>query len=114
MLPVTLNLSFGDLLPDDSIDDSANTNNSDIIRVMATIIDIINDFTSESPAVKIVFTGSNQVRTSLYNRILKTYHSNFSKTYFITALIKEDSSFTEVPFEPVNTGKYLAFFVKRK
>jgi len=109
-----LNLSFGDLRSDGTIDDAANTNNNDIVKVMVTIVDIINDFTTENPSVKIVFIGNTKVRTSLYNRILKMYYTIFSKTYIITALIKDGSSFIEVPFETETNNKYLAFFVKRK
>ena len=109
-----LNLSFGDLQPGGRIDDTVNTNNNDIIRVIATVIDIVNDFTSENPGIKIVFTGSSQARTSLYFRVLKMYGEVFSKTYVITALIKEDNLFTEVPFEPESGDEYSAFFISRK
>jgi len=96
------------------MDDTAITNNDDIIKVMATIIEIIVDFTDEYPDTKIVFTGSNQVRTSLYFRILKMYHTSFSKTFIITGLVKAGNQFIEVPFEPESNDKYLAFLVKRK
>lgn len=36
-----INLGFGDLSPDGSIDDKANSNNGDIIKVLATVIDIL-------------------------------------------------------------------------
>lgn len=35
------NVGFGDLLPDGSIDDLANTNNGDIIKVLATVVQTI-------------------------------------------------------------------------
>ena len=109
-----LNLSFGNLQPDGSIDDTVNTNNNDIIKVMATVIDIVNDFTAENPDIKIVFTGSTQIRTSMYLRVLKMYQGEFSKAYIITALVKDGSQFAEATFEPVNVDEYLAFFVRRK
>jgi hypothetical protein len=37
-------LSFGDLLPDGSIDDMADSNNGDILRVLSTVVQIIKDF----------------------------------------------------------------------
>ena len=46
------NLGFGDLLPDGSIDDKANSNNGDIIKVLSTVIYIIKDFTEENPKYK--------------------------------------------------------------
>jgi hypothetical protein len=116
-----LNLSFGDLQPDGRIDDTVNTNNNDIIKVIATVIDIVNDFTSENPGIRIVFTGSSQTRTSMYFRILKMYRDAFSKTYVITGLVKDGNprltggqSFKEVPFEPESGDEYSAFFIKRK
>lgn len=109
-----LNLGFGDLLTDGSIDDKANTNNNDIIKVLATVVQIIQDFTAEYPAIKIVFTGSTSARTSLYHRILKIYYPAFSKGFMITALIKDKNEFTECMFDPDTNEKYLAFFVKRK
>jgi hypothetical protein len=109
-----INLSFGDLQPDGTVNDTVNTNNNDIIRVMATVIEIVNDFAAENPGIKIVFAGGNHVRTSLYFRILKMYQAEFSKTYIITALVKEGSRFAEMPFEPSGNNKYLAFFVRRK
>lgn len=80
------NLGFGDLMPDGSIDDRANTNNGDIIKVLSTVIYILRDFTIENPKSRIVFSGSTKERTALYQRIIKTYFEDFSKEFFITAL----------------------------
>lgn len=38
------NLAFGDLLPDGSIDDQAVSNNGDIVKVLATVVDLLFDF----------------------------------------------------------------------
>ncbi len=65
------NLGFGDLLPNGEIDDKTNSNNSDIIKVLSTVINIIKDFTEENPELKIAFIGSTKERTALYQRILK-------------------------------------------
>lgn len=61
-----LNMGFGDLMPDGSIDDESNSNNNDLVKVMATIISIIKDFTDQYPSYKIVFTGSSQKRNIIY------------------------------------------------
>jgi hypothetical protein len=53
-----LNLGFGDLLPDGSVNDTSNSINGDIVKVLATIISIIEDFTTEYPDIKVVFAGS--------------------------------------------------------
>lgn len=83
------NLSFGDILQNGAIDDKANTNNNDIIKTMLTIISIVNEFTIKYPHSKIMFTGSNQIRTALYQRILKNNFSEFSKIFIITGAVKK-------------------------
>jgi|GEM_PF-2121821 len=64
-----VNLSFGDLLPDNSIDDRANSNNGDIRKVLSTVIDIIRYFTSEHPKMIAYFDGSTDERKRLYSPI---------------------------------------------
>lgn len=108
------NIGFGDLKNDGTIDDKVVTNNGDIIRVLSTIIHIINDFISEHPNAKIAFAGSTPTRTKLYQRILNTYWSSFGKQYEITALEESTDGIQEVKFRPDYSGKYLAFFIKRK
>jgi hypothetical protein len=43
--PTTLknvyNLGFGDLLPNGEMDDTANSNNGDIIKIFATVVNIL-------------------------------------------------------------------------
>jgi hypothetical protein len=36
-------MGFGDRLPDGSIDDTANSNNGDIVKVLATVIAVLKD-----------------------------------------------------------------------
>lgn len=57
------NLAFGDRLPNGEIDDKANSNNGDIIKIFATVIDILQDFTEENPSFKVMFLGSTPLRT---------------------------------------------------
>lgn len=111
-----LNLAFGDLRNNGTIDDTANSNNADIVKILATIVHIVKDFTDEYPDYKIVFTRSSLVRTKLYQRILKTYFHIFIKQFAVTALKEIDENrYEEVIFEPDNdVKKYVAFFVKRK
>jgi len=67
-----MNLAFGDLLPDGTIDDQVNSNNGDIIKVLATVIDILRHFTIQYPKAEIYFEGSTEERTKLYGRIIRT------------------------------------------
>lgn len=112
--PNIFNLAFGDLLADDKMDDITISDNGDMSKVFATVIQIVMDFTAKYPFLKIFFTGSSESRTNLYNRILKMNYHEFSRDFKITALIKEDSELTEVEYNPANFRRYLAFFVEKK
>ena len=109
-----VNLGFGDLLPDTGFDDQVVSNNGDIMKIFATIIQIVKEFTAEFPHLKIAFAGSTPERMKLYNRILKTYYSDFSKEFQISGLVKDALTELETDFEPKVTGKYILYFVKRK
>ncbi|HMH20884.1 MAG TPA: hypothetical protein VK563_03870 [Puia sp.] len=106
-------LSFGDLLPDGLIDDAANSNNGDIVKVLATVVQIAKDFTTQYPDIKLVFTGSTEERTKLYTRILNMYYKDFSRDFKITAFIRSSDFYEEVNFELNATIVYFAFFIKR-
>lgn len=108
------NLGFGDLLPGGKIDDEANSNNGDIIKVLSTVIHIIKDFTEDNPESKIAFRGSTKERTALYQRIIKTYFESFKKDFLITALEGPADNPRETGFDVNYKEFYLAFFVKRK
>jgi hypothetical protein len=66
-----VNIGFGDLLSDGCIDDKVNSNNGDIIKVLATVVDILRHFTTKYPQAEIYFQGSTENRTKLYSRILR-------------------------------------------
>jgi hypothetical protein len=61
--PNVMNLSFGDRLPDGSIDYMAVSDNGDIGAVLATVVAIVNHFTTYRPEVAIYFEGSTAERT---------------------------------------------------
>jgi hypothetical protein len=113
-IPGIYNMGFGDLLPDGTIDDTVNSNNGDIIEVMATIIHILKEFTLSHRQSKIYFIGSTPERTALYRRILKTYYQAFSNEFFISALIKKNGQYHEVIFKTTSEEEYYAFLIKRK
>ena len=106
-------LSFGDLLPDGTIDDMANSNNGDILKVLATVVQITKDFTVRYPDIKLIFAGSTEERTRVYGRILKTYYEDFCIDFKITAFVKTNEFYEEVDFEPKAALGYSAFFIKR-
>jgi hypothetical protein len=109
-----VNMGFGDLLEDGTIDDKANSNNGDIVRVLATTIQIFIDFTNRFPDVEIFITGSTQERTRLYTRILKTYQSNYDKEFAVKGIIKEGVDYVDIPFEPKADIRFIGFLIKKK
>lgn len=108
-----VNMGFGDLLEDSSISDTINSNNGDIVRVLATVIEILRDYTKRHPEKKIFFRGSTPERTRLYTRILKTYYNEFSKDFHITSVIEIGKDLKRFPFDPNLNTEYFAFIIKR-
>ena len=49
------NIGFGDLLADGVVDDKAVSNNGDTSKVLVTVIQIIREFTTEFPHIKVMF-----------------------------------------------------------
>jgi hypothetical protein len=109
----TVNLAFGDLLPDGSIDDKAVSNNGDITKVLATVIEILRQFTESEPGTTIHFEGSTGYRTKLYTRILKNYYPLFSKEFNVVGIVKLNNEKKLVLFDVKSDVEYLAFLIKR-
>ena len=108
-----MNLGFGDLLPDGSIDDKIASNNGDIGKVLSTVVMILKHFTAKNPEVIIYFSGSTAERTRLYARILKTYYAVFGEEFMIYGLIGTEKESQRLPFDPCAQVDYFAFLIKR-
>ena len=107
------NLGFGDLLSNGEIDDTANSNNGDIIKIFATVINILQDFTERHPTFNILFIGSTPLRTLLYKRILKTYYQAFNEIFSVFGIIETDNGPLLIPFDPKRSESYIVFLIKR-
>lgn len=79
-------MGFGDVLPDGLIDDKANSNNGDIVKVLGTIVQIMIDFTNKFPDSEIFFAGNTPERSKLYFRIIHTHYHKLSKIFIINIL----------------------------
>jgi len=108
-----MNLGFGDLLPDGTVDTTANSNNGDILKALATVVDILKHFTDIYPNAIVFFTGSTKERTKLYARILRTYYTYFSEEFIIYAVVGTEQENNAISFDPKTDLEYLAFLVKR-
>jgi hypothetical protein len=109
------NVAFGDVMKDGKVNDTVYSNNRDIVKVMATVIDTMKDFLKENPDIKLVFTGSTDDRTDFYKQILSRHYRTLSLQYKITALAKDEKGNpTEIEFDPDGENIYLAFFIRNK
>ncbi|HLX65616.1 MAG TPA: hypothetical protein VKR41_01430 [Puia sp.] len=108
-----VNLGFGDLLPDGSFDDKANSNNGDILKVLATVVHILKYYISQNPEIAVFFTGSTKDRTRLYTRIIRTYYSLFAKEFVLYGIIETDRTTETILFNAEADLEYLAFLIKR-
>jgi uncharacterized protein DUF6934 len=109
------NVAFGDVMKDGRVTDTVYSNNQDIAKIIATVIDTMKDFLKENPAAKLVFTGSTDDRTNFYKKILSRHYKTLSVNYSITALAEdEDGSFVEIEFNPIEENNFSIFFVRKK
>ena len=108
-----VSMGFGDVSQDGLVDDKANSNNGDIVKVLGTVVQIIIDFTNRCPDSTIFFTGSTPERSKLYHRILRTYYHVFGKDFTINILEIRGNRFIERPFDPEQNIDFRGFLIKR-
>jgi hypothetical protein len=108
-----MNLGFGDLLPDGTIDDKTASNNGDIKKVLSTVVMIVKQFTALHPQVIIHFSGSTARRTKLYTRILAMHYDSFIREFEIYGITSAEINIQRRPFDPCAHINYLAFLIKR-
>ena len=77
------NVAFGDVMKDGRVNDTAYSDNKDIVKIMATVIDTMKDFLRENPTAKLVFIGSTDDRTRFYKQILIRHYPILSNYSFI-------------------------------
>lgn len=104
------NLAFGDIMENGEIDDYCITNNGDRNKILATVFDVVNTYTSRYPERMIYFRGSTKERTRLYRIAIGLNLEELSRIFEIYAEIEEDDRF--IPFR--KNMEIEAFLVKRK
>jgi len=105
------NLSLVDQLPNGTMSDTHFSNNNDIRKIMATIVEAMIDYTNNFPDRMIFFQGSDEEgrRISLYQRAISNYLFILEKEFDIYG-IRNDG--TEEKF--VSGQEYGAILAKRK
>lgn len=104
------NLAFGDTDINGLLNDESISDNGDIIKVLATVIDIGRDFSSTFPGITIMFEGSTLRRTRMYNLMMRMYYHFFSIDFVIHASNKQTGY---VLFETSFDQEYSTFYLKR-
>lgn len=102
------NLAFGDLGEDGKINDLSISNNGDRNKILATIAEIIDDYTQKFPDRWIALIGSTDERTRLYRIAIGLNLKELSEKYEIYGYVYERL----IPFS--KDMKISAFFIKRK
>lgn len=75
---MVFNLAFGDFnIETETLDDLVVSNNGDTRKVLLTVINTLYYFFEKHPKALVLLKGSTEVRTKLYQRIIKTYKSEF-------------------------------------
>jgi len=86
------NLAFGDIdQVTKYINDDVISNNGDLPKVMATIIEAIFDFTNHFSDSFVFFKGLDKRRHYFYNRIIFDYYSIFSLSFNIFGMILDEN-----------------------
>lgn len=102
------NLALGDIQPDGTIDVFAKSNNNDLEKILATVIQSLLVFLAYYPKAKVFFTGSTTARTRLYQIVLSKEIAKVVNQFTIWGL---HNDYLE-PFEPNKT--YEGFVISKK
>jgi len=100
------NLAFGDLKADDTTDDLSVSNNADLEKVIATVLQSIVLFFKAYPKALLYIKGSTPARTRLYRIVIDQALGEYQKGFEIFGMLD-----TEIEFFGRNRP-YTAFVVK--
>lgn len=84
-------MGFGDLVEDNTIDYRVKSANKDMNKVLSTVVQTMFLFFEKYPNKKVVFTGSNEVRTRLYRSIISRFVEEI-ELYFSVEGFKNDGT----------------------
>ncbi len=85
------NLALLDELENGKLSDITESKNEDLSTIMATVIQIINDFLSKNPKYFVVFRGSDERRQRLYRIIISRDITKILKEFEVYGGIGDES-----------------------
>ena len=101
------NVGFGDLR-DGKIDDISFTNNSDVYKVISTVVQAIYDFSDAHPERIITINPVDERRRRFYNAVFKRHLLAASEVFDVLGIVDENSE----NYSPEK--EYDSFELKRK
>jgi len=103
------NLALLDELENGELSDISETNNNDLVMVMATVIQIVDEFLKIKPEYFVIFRGSDERRQRLYRIIISRELLKIQKKFDIFGGIGEDFI---ADFEP--NEEYDFYIIRQK
>lgn len=110
--PNATHLSFGNKLPDGSLDDFVKNDNSDRNTILATVAAAVFEYTATYPEKTVVFAGSTPSRTRLYRMAITINFEELISSHVLFGLQHVGLRFTSEKF--IKGKSYAGFGVKRK
>jgi hypothetical protein len=101
-------LVFGNLVAENEIDDFSINDNGDRNKILATVVQVVDNYTKRYPERMIYFRGSTPSRTRLYRMAIGLNLEEFSLTFDIYG----ETPNGIVPF--CKNLEVVAFLIKRK
>lgn len=87
------NLGFGDLIAHPvtgrfDIDDKAESNNGDVVKVFYTVVSTLTYFFSKYPEATVHVSGSNRQRMYVYQKLIVRHWKDIKPSYYIQGFRK--------------------------
>ncbi len=86
--PGTYNLAFGDVSEKGELNDSVVSNNGDMQKVLATVVQAVLTFLEIYPDRRVYFSGNSRARNRLYRALLSKDLENWSEMFEIDGVSK--------------------------
>ena len=106
--PTLYNLALVDAFPDGSFSDKSVSNNDDLEKVMATVIQTLLRFFEGNPSAMVYIEGSTAERTRLYRIAIRREFSEIDTIFTVYGVTDSDTE----PFVP--NQNYQAFVIALK
>lgn len=84
----TFNLAFGDIDNYGRLNDSVVSNNGDMEKVLATVVQTVLTFLEIYPIRRVYFSGNSPARNRLYRAVLSRDIENWSKIFEVDGIVE--------------------------